>query len=431
MKRQLTAIALTSMLVLISLPPAAAQAGASEASGQILDSAGNPVAGARITFSPRREPDRTYNGKTNKKGKYYLQGLWTPQEDKLWVMVVEAEGFQPMHVRIESRSVNKVLLGPIMEQPLKPGTAIPEFPIAKMGHAKVDLTLVTAEEAERLAQEAFDAALESGEIEAPEVQQPQKDPWLEATMMANAGEYELSLPLFVEAIEENPEDVIRHETYAKILAHLGQHAQALAEIDAALALEPDRLECRLVQSQVYIKMGDLEHAREVLDAAQAIAPDDMRIYEQRVYVAQEGGDVAEQVAVHQKVVQVRPEHLESWLALGDLYAKTGDLDASAEAYAKVVAIDPDNAYRTYYNIAVLILNRDQRTDDDTKRAVDALRRAVEINPDYGPAWHELGVALLGTGDMAGAVTALESYLKVSPDAPDAAELRSLVASLKK
>jgi len=300
-----------------------------------------------------------------------------------------------------------------------------------MGHAKVDLTLVSEDEADRLAQEAHAEGVASGEIAPAAPTQPERDPWLEATMLANAGEYEGSLPLFVEAIEKQPEDVVRHETYAKILAHLGRYDEAIAAVDGAIALDPDRLECRLVQSQVYIKMGDLDGAREVLDAAQAIAPDEMRIWEQRIYVAQEGGEIDEQIAVHRAVTELQPDQLESWLALGDLHAKNGDLEASAEAYAKVVAIDPDNAYRTYFNIAVLILNRDQRTDDDSKRAIDALRRAVEINPEYGPAWHELGVALLGMGEMAGAVEALESYLRVEPDGKDAQQLRSLVTSLKK
>ena len=222
----------------------------------------------------------------------------------------------------------------------------------------------------------------------------------------------------------------RHETYAKVLAHEGLYDDAIAAVDAALALEPGRLDALLVKSQVYIKMGDLGQARVTLDAALEISPDDMRVHEQLVFVAQEEGDPEQQIAARRALLEIEPEHLESWLALGDLYAKTGDMEASAEAYNHVVAIDPDNAYKTYYNIGVLILNKDNPGIDDTKRAIDALQRAVEINADYGPAWHQLGVALLGTGDREGAVAAFESYLRVSPDSSQAGQIKDLVNALK-
>ena len=430
MTKKLAGLIAVMILVLVVTPPVAAQ-GASEASGVVVDAEGNPMAGVKITFSPVREPDLVYIGKTNKKGRYYIQGLFTPQEDKMWSIILEAEGFVPVQIRIESRSVNRVLLGPVMEQSLKYGAAPPEFPISKMGHAKVNVTLMPEEEAKKA---AYETMVESGELvegggeAAPEA--PKADPWLEATSLASQGEFAESLPKFVEAIEEKPEAVERHETYAKVLAHEGLYDDAIAAVDAALALEPGRLEALLVKSQVFIKMGDLGQARATLDAALEISPDDMRIYEQLVFVAQEEGDPEQQIVVRRALLEIEPEHLESWLALGDLYARTGDMEASAEAYNHVVAIDPDNAYKTYYNIGVLILNKDDPGSDDTKRAIDALQRAVKINAEYGPAWHQLGVALLGTGDREGAVAAFENYLRVSPDSPQAGQIKDLVNALK-
>jgi len=431
MTKKLTGLTAAMILVLTAIPPIAAQSGASEASGVVVDSEGNPMSGVKITFTPAREPDLSYHGKTNKKGRYYVQGLFTPQEDKMWTITLESEGYVPVNIRIESRTVNRVLLGPVMEQSLKYGSATPEFPISKMGHAKVDVTLMAEEEAKSAAMEAqVAAAVATGEGGEAAAEPPKPDPWIEATTLASEGEFAASLPKFREAIEEEPEAVERHETYAKVLAHEGLYDDALAAADTALALEPNRLDSLLVQSQIYIKMGELEQARAVLDAAREISPDDMRIYELLVYVAQEDGDPQKQIDVYRALVDIDPENLEAWLALGDLHARIGDTDSSAEAYNQVVAIDPDNAYKTYYNIAVLILNKDNPGTDDTQRAIDALRRAVEINDAYGPAWHQLGVALLGTGDRPGAVVAFENFLRVSPEAPEAGQIKGLVAALK-
>jgi tetratricopeptide (TPR) repeat protein len=435
MTKKLAGLIVALTLMLVAVPPVAAQ-GASEASGVVVDAEGNPMPGVKLTFTPVRESDLTYVGKTNKKGRYYVQGLFTPQADKMWSITLEAEGYVPVKIRIESRTVNRVLLGPVMEQALKYGAGPPEFPIAKMGHVKVNVTLMTEEEAKSAALEEMVASGElvegEGEVEGGAGQEPaEPDPWIEATSLASQGEFAASLPKFREAIKDEPEAVERHETYAKVLAHEGLYDDAITSVDAALALEPGRLDTLLVKSQVYIKMGEMEQARAVLDAALEIAPDDMRIYELLVFVAQEGGDPETQIAVYRSIVEIDPEHLEAWLALGDLYAKTGDLDASAEAYNQVVAIDPDNAYKTYYNIAVLILNKDDPGPDDSMRAIDALQRAVQINAEYGPAWNTLGVALLGTGDRKDAVSAFENYLRVSPDSSDAGQIKALVAALNK
>ena len=75
MIKKLPALIAATILLVALLPNAMAQAGASEASGQIVDAEGNPMAGVKITFSPVREPDLSYKGKTNKKGRYYVQGL--------------------------------------------------------------------------------------------------------------------------------------------------------------------------------------------------------------------------------------------------------------------------------------------------------------------------------------------------------------------
>jgi Flp pilus assembly protein TadD len=117
--------------------------------------------------------------------------------------------------------------------------------------------------------------------------------------------------------------------------------------------------------------------------------------------------------------------------LGNLYAEAGRTQESEQAYGKVVELDPQKAYQTYYNLGVLISNRESATPADTRRAADAFRKAVEIKPDYAAAWQQLGYALIAVGDSAGATEALKSYLRVRPNAPDAERVRSMIKTLQK
>lgn len=56
---------------------------------------------------------------------------------------------------------------------------------------------------------------------------------------------------------------------------------------------------------------------------------------------------------------------------------------------------------------------------ETDRAIDDLRRAVELHPGFGPALNELGVQYLRKGQLDKASETLQKLLHLSPEAPEA------------
>ena len=84
----------------------------------------------------------------------------------------------------------------------------------------------------------------------------------------------------------------------------------------------------------------------------------------------------------------------------------------------------------FFNLGALLMNKRDRTEEDTTRAIEAFRKAVELKPDYGQARKQLAFALLGTGDRAGAKAELEAYVAAAPDAPDSAQMKALIESLQ-
>ena len=69
---------------------------------------------------------------------------------------------------------------------------------------------------------------------------------------------------------------------------------------------------------------------------------------------------------------------------------------------------------------------------------EALPKAMAItevtlreNPNHAEAHYQLGMALVNEGNMAGAATEFETYVRLSPEGPNAATAKSLVAQLKK
>jgi tetratricopeptide (TPR) repeat protein len=426
------AIAL-GLIVFVAHGAATAQSGASEAAGTVTDDQGNPIAGALVKFVPQANPTLVYTGKTSKKGKYFITGLWTPKENDLWDMTVEAEGFLPVKVHIESRTVNRVLVGDTLDVALRANAKAPSIPIKPLGSAQVDWTLrpaadVLADAQVPAAEPPTEGATPAAEAEAKPVDE---DPWIEAVTLASAGDRAGSLPFFAKAIEAAPGDAERHEAYAKVLYQLERHAEAEAPAERAVELAPTRLEAHMVLYAIVAAEEQWDRAARVLDQAAQVAPDDLRILEQRAFVASKSGRRGDAIAAYEKMASVAPDEPDAWLALGGLYAAEGDMKKSEAAYSKVVALDPGSAYQTFYNLGVLITNRDPRSEEDTRRALEAFQKAVEIKPDYAAAHKQIGLLLIETGDRPAAASALERYLEHDPRAKDKAQMQALIAAMKK
>jgi Flp pilus assembly protein TadD len=421
-------LGLAFLLVLaLAAAPAHAAAAACEASGKVVDRDGNPLQGAVITFTSKSNPTMPYTGKTNKKGRYFVAGMFAVQGDE-WNVMVEYEGYLPVEMFIESRTVNRVLVGDPYTKKLKPDSGPWGLVIRPMGIAKVDFTMAPAEEV-RQVEPVAPAAGSTGVPAAPAA--PRRDPWDEALTRASDGDLDGAVPLFEEAVEEEPEDAERRRAFAKVLYQLGRLDEAEAQALAVVELEPADIEARMVLYSVYVGKQDLDRARMTLEEARELAPEDLRLLKQLAFVAGESGTPADAIAAWEAVVRVAPDDTEAWMSLGDLYAASGNSAKSEEAYRRVTELEPENAHQIFFNLGALIINKPDRTDADTQKAIGAFRKAVELKPDYAQAHKQLAFALLGAGDRAGAKSALERYVQLAPDAPDAAQMQALINTLGK
>ncbi len=67
-------------------------------------------------------------------------------------------------------------------------------------------------------------------------------------------------------------------------------------------------------------------------------------------------------------------------------------------------------------------------DGDYANAEPLLVRAVLIDPTYPDAWRHLGIARAQLGDKSGARRAYKKYVELAPTAPDAAQVRAILAA---
>lgn len=414
-------------LLLLATTVSWAQLGMAVGRGEVTDHEGNPLKGVRVVFENTAAEGGRYEATTNKKGRFYIDNLMY-QNTGRWIVTPELEGYVATRMKVESRTQQAVIGKVDLE--LSPNKKPTEIDIRPFGTATFEIVMtpedVYAASRAPAPEETVPAA--PGE-EAPTRAAPQEDPFQTAFRMANAGDLEGSLPFFEKAAKNAPDDAELLEGWANVLYRLDRPAEAMARARQAIEAAPTTLGPYKIVYSAQVSAGDLEGAAETLDAIEANVGTDAWVLEQRAVLASRSGDPEAAIAAYENIVAADPANKEAWVALGTLYADAGRNDESRAAFQKVVEIDPSGAYKTFYNIGALIRNQPNASPEENDRAIAAFRKSIEINPDYAPSYRELAYALLGKGDLAGAKTALESYLEAAPDAPDAAQIRAMVQGL--
>ena len=109
-----------------------------------------------------------------------------------------------------------------------------------------------------------------------------------------------------------------------------------------------------------------------------------------------------------------------WNFIGLAYWKKGDAAQALAVLEKALDLDPQFAV-TQANLGTVHFDVFQRTRraESYDLAVDAFKKAAALDPNYGPAFHGLGLAYLQARDYARAAENLEKALALDPGLDEA------------
>ena len=136
-------------------------------------------------------------------------------------------------------------------------------------------------------------------------------------------------------------------------------------------------------------------------------------------------DLSKQIDALQGILKEDPRNLKALIELGNVYFDTDQMEKAIEAYTKALQIEPNNPdVRTDLGIMY-------RKKGDFDRAVSEFKKAAQADPGHVNSRYNLGVVLLhDKGDIKGAVTAWEDYLKVEPAGPRAENIRTQMGKMR-
>ena len=184
---------------------------------------------------------------------------------------------------------------------------------------------------------------------------------------------------------------------------------ALSQLQAAAEADP-------TQHVVLAQMGEAYNGK----ASQAAGPEKKQWFEK----------AAESYA---KAITIKADdasyHNNYALAL----VNVGKVPEGQAELVKAASLDPTNAGRYYFNLGAVLVNM-----NNIKEAAEAFRKATEADPNFADAYYQLGITLTGmasvdsSGKIApapGTQEALQKYLELAPDGPNAAAAKSLLETM--
>jgi len=133
-----------------------------------------------------------------------------------------------------------------------------------------------------------------------------------------------------------------------------------------------------------------------------------------------------------KAIELKPDDagLHNNYALALVRAKK--LPEAQAELEKAATLDAPGAGKYYYNMGAVMMNTGQ-----LDAAGEAFKKAIALTPDYAPAQFQYGLYLLGKAQIApdgkiqpppGTREALEAYLKLEPNGPNAEQAKGILAS---
>jgi tetratricopeptide (TPR) repeat protein len=116
-----------------------------------------------------------------------------------------------------------------------------------------------------------------------------------------------------------------------------------------------------------------------------------------------------------------------------VYAMGGKMENALAETQKAGQLNPAVGSKAYYNLGATLVNSGKASE-----AVDAFKKAIEVDPNNADAQYQLGICLMSRAQTTpegkvipapGTVEAFQKYLDLAPSGPYAAVAKEMITTL--
>ena len=280
-----------SLVLLVATGLVFAQIGTGRITGKIIDTDGNGIEGAVISFS---DPSgKTLSGTTDEEGKWAILGFRSGTYD----FHIEAEGYQPT---VEKKAVKQ------------------------SGRNKLDVVLAP------LTSGAVGGDIEGGNALLRE-----------ANDLLRQKQFPEAIAKYEELLEAQPSFYQTHEFIGVAYREMGDYDAALAEFEKVLAQDARHAGALISAGDVLVAQQKLDEAVAYFEKAVAQTTDEIVPYNvAEIYFNQ--GNAEKAIEYYQISANYKPDWADPHLKMGFAYLNTGNMEGAKASFQKVVELAPDS-----------------------------------------------------------------------------------------
>lgn len=428
-------LAVVAAVLLAGTPPAAA-ADQPRIVVHLTDEAGAPVVGAQVELreadkdqKPKSDAPATRQ-KTNKKGQATFAFL---KGNASYIVRPVVEGQVAVRAEVKTRNPQRKPIPEVEDQAGAIDPSLDYLPVSihpeadivditlTMGNPKAAAAATGQPGADPSSIDVQDAQLKK-ELTAA-VEQIQNNQFAEGLATVDA-------LLAAKRAEMKPEDlasVLYMRGFA--LFRLDRGTEAEPPLKEALQLNPNFTGAWDLLANIYIQQKRYPEAAEALKNELAAVEDPNRrtplLLNYGLALMQQGKH-EEAVAPLEEARSLAPTDSAVIVQLADAYMSAGR-GADAEKLLEGAAdLPPAEGAALHFNLAAALMR-----SKNFAGAEQHFVKAVELNPQLVEARRYTADAQLAQGKRAEALATLEAYLAAAPNAEDAAEVKQIVAAMKK
>jgi putative PEP-CTERM system TPR-repeat lipoprotein len=265
-----------------------------------------------------------------------------------------------------------------------------------------------------------DAAFDT--IETPLRRNPSNPAVLEvaARSQLDAGNLEQAIDLYRALLAVAPDSYSAHRYLSAAYEAVGDLDLALEHIEEAIERNESDSTNKYSRVRILIAAGEGEEARRALDDLEAEFPEDPDIWRMRGNLATSEGKVEEAVEHYAQALDMRETNFDL-LHMASALEAVGRSEEAERLLLDWLDRYPDDAL-TLGSLGDFYLGRER-----FEEAVDAYRRAIELQPDDLGSHNNLAVVLEELGEVEAALEHAEIAMDLAPREP---QILDTVASVR-
>jgi tetratricopeptide (TPR) repeat protein len=215
---------------------------------------------------------------------------------------------------------------------------------------------------------------------------------------------------------------VGHIRRAVDLERAGKIAEAIAEEQQALSVDPQAVQAHINLISLYGRIGQYENAADHYRAAFDLNSNQADLHYNYGVLLLKQGKNEDAERAFQEAVRINPYYAEARINLGSLYEQQGRFDQALRQFTAAIENRPD-LRAAHFHIGRILANQ-ERYDEAIQHLLDALTPENEETPRY---LYALGATYARSGDLPKAL----KYIRAAREQAASRGQSQLLASIEK